>query len=61
MNDLIKKYIVVYNENNEIILKEIENNGRVFPGAGTLFFETNDLQEFEQFIIDNNLIEINNF
>lgn len=55
MNDLIKKYIVVYNINNEIILKELENTGHVFPGAGTLFFETNDLQEFEQFIIDNNL------
>lgn len=57
MNDLIKKYIVVYNENNEIILKETENNGHVFPGFGTLFFETNDLQEFENFINQNKLTD----
>ena len=60
MTNLTKKYIVVYNSEKEIILKEIENTGHVYPGFNCLFFETDNLQEFENYINQNNLIDVRN-
>lgn len=56
MKNLTKKYVVVYSLDNIIILKEYDNTGHVYPGLGTLYFETDDLQEFETFINDNGII-----
>ena len=60
MTNLTKKYIVVYNSEKEIIVKEIENTGHVYPGFNALFFETDNLQEFENFINQNNLKDVRN-
>ena len=57
MIDLNKKYIIVYNSENKIIVKETENTGHVYPAVGLFYFETDNKQEFDNFIIENNLIE----
>ena len=57
MIDLNKKYIVVYDSENKIIVNEIENTGYVYPAVGLFYFETDNKDEFDNFIIENNLIE----
>lgn len=57
MIDLNKKYILVYDSENKIIVKETENTGHVYPAVDLLYFETDNKDEFDNFIIENNLIE----
>ena len=56
MIELNKKYIVVYKDNT-IIAQEKDNTGHVYPAIDTQYFETDNENEFNQFIADNNLID----
>ena len=56
MIQLTKKYIVVHN--GTTILSRVENEGSVvYPAKGAQYFETDSVEEFEQYIAVNELKE----
>ena len=51
MIDLNKKYILVYDSENKIIVKETENTGHVYPAVDLLYFETDNKDEFDNLLL----------
>lgn len=53
---LTKKYIVVYTDDNFIIVRD-DNNVQCWPGAGKLYAEFDTVEELDSFISENNLVD----
>lgn len=56
-NRLIKKHVVVYDENKTIITQS-NNNGETFVGEGRLFAEFDSEEDLNSFIVDNHLKDV---
>ncbi|MFC4686312.1 hypothetical protein ACFO4P_05095 [Epilithonimonas pallida] len=54
---LTKKCILVWDKEKYLIVNEVSNTGKVYPGMETFYAEFDTEQELQDYISENNLVE----
>jgi len=57
MKILTKSFIVIYDDNKNIIIRQTENK-ETYVGKGSKYAEFDSEDELNQFIVDNKLVEV---